>query len=182
VCSSDLFFGGIAVLMGQLARMYDLERSLARTDPLTGLANRRAFVDALDLALRAGRQPITVVYLDVDDFKRINDRFGHPAGDQVLMDVADLMRAECRAADLPARLGGDEFALLLVGVPDGQVLAIVDRVLQAARRNPVTTTLSAGAFSVEDLDRSAEAVLASADRLMYQVKRTGKGRVVMRAA
>lgn len=176
------FFLAVALPMARLSTMYEAERRLARTDPLTGLANRRAFVAALQEALVDARRPITVVYLDVDDFKSVNDRFGHPGGDQLLMDLADVLRRECRGTDLPARLGGDEFGLLLTGVPDGQVLAIVDRVLEAARRSTFASTLSAGAFTVDETGRSAEAVLASADRLMYAVKRTGKGRVVMRAA
>lgn len=176
------FFLAVALPVARLASMYEAERRMARTDPLTGLANRRAFVSALQEALQNGRQPITVVYLDVDDFKRVNDRFGHPGGDQLLLDLSEVLRHECRGVDLPARLGGDEFGLLLVGVPEGQVLAIVDRILEATRRSAFASTLSAGAFTVEDTGRSAEAVLASADRLMYAVKRTGKGRVVMRAA
>lgn len=175
-------FLAVALPVARLSSMYEAERQLARTDPLTGLANRRAFVAALQEALADGRRPITVVYLDVDDFKGVNDRFGHAGGDQLLIDLADVLRQECRGTDLSARLGGDEFGLLLIGVPDGQVLAIVDRILEAARGSTIATTLSAGAFTLEETGRSAEAVLASADRLMYAVKRTGKGRVVMRAA
>ena len=103
--------------------------TLARQDPLTGLANRRALLEAMHgLSGRIG-----LLMLDVDDFKAINTRFGHPGGDRALVTVADCLRRTCRAGDLPARLGGDEFAILVRGVdPDGMA-KLAERVL---RRGP----------------------------------------------
>jgi diguanylate cyclase (GGDEF)-like protein len=183
---------------------------LTRTDDLTGLANRRHFDDvvATEVArsLRYGR-PLTLVTLDLDHFKVVNDTLGHSAGDRVLRRVAQVLRSTSRASDLPARLGGEEFALLLpeTGLGDGERLA--ERVRTRVRatglpsgRDDAPLTISAGvaalapssdarAAAADDAPtRSepneialalAEALVDGADRALYAAKRAGRDRTVV---
>lgn len=158
-------------------------------DPLTGLANRAVFRDraehAMALHLRTGR-PLTVVYLDLDDFKLVNDGLGHAAGDTLLVSVAERLRATIRQSDTLARLGGDEFALLVEdqGV-DGGTLAhrLLDAFAEpfALSGQPVPVRVSLGiADAATALGAGAahtpDTLLAAADVAMYAAKRQGKGR------
>ncbi|HEY8301890.1 MAG TPA: EAL domain-containing protein [Jatrophihabitans sp.] len=156
-------------------------------DPLTGLANRALFFDrvshALDLRRRVLR-PVSVIFVDLDDFKSVNDAFGHETGDVVLTEVAGRLAATCRTGDTVARLGGDEFAVLLEDAGDPELAA---QRLLAALRSPVrvgdrlvpvcasvgSTTLDADA----EIDDTRE-LLRQADLAMYAAKRSGKNTVV----
>jgi len=151
-------------------------------DPLTGLANRALFRDrvshALALAQRRG-SPVTVLFLDLDDFKTVNDSLGHAEGDRLLIAVAERFLACARSADTVARLGGDEFAILIEGA-DGRD-GLPDR-LAAAMSHPFTlsgnqvrVTVSIGVASAS-ADDSADDLLRNADMAMYAAKRHGKGR------
>jgi diguanylate cyclase (GGDEF)-like protein/PAS domain S-box-containing protein len=151
-------------------------------DPLTGLANRALFRDrvshALALAQRRG-SPITVLYLDLDDFKNVNDSLGHAEGDRLLIAAAERFLACARSADTVARLGGDEFAILIEGA-DGRD-GLPER-LAAAMSHPFTlsgnqvrVTVSIGVASAS-VDESADDLLRNADMAMYAAKRHGKGR------
>jgi len=158
--------------------------TLAHTDPLTGLANRRRLMEQFERefrrALRYGR-PLSLVYLDLDGFKTINDHFGHMFGDEVLQGVAKAMLAVLRATDLLARVGGEEFALLLpeTGL-DGaaNVANKLRRALNAygAQLGPAVPplTFSAGISRLHDGDSSFEDMLARADAAQYLAKSTGK--------
>ena len=109
-------FATIIALLSSLRRSHAAERRLARTDPLTGIANPRSFVEAANAELERQlrfQRPLTVAYLDLDNFKTVNDRFGHRTGDEVLSAVARALRESTRATDHLARLGGDEFAVLM---------------------------------------------------------------------
>jgi diguanylate cyclase (GGDEF)-like protein/PAS domain S-box-containing protein len=154
-------------------------RHLADHDPLTGLLNARRFRELLGEhveAARRGAPAASVVMVDLDRFKLVNDRFGHGAGDALLRTVADVLRGRLRDSDVVARLGGDEFAILLpattvaqAGVVAGHLtLAIADHGLVGAGGDAVQVTGSAGAAAVE---QAAEAVLAEADGAMYASKR-----------
>jgi diguanylate cyclase (GGDEF)-like protein len=158
-------------------------RRLATRDELTGLANRRLFEETL--ALEVGRHrrtgaPLSVVALDVDYFKRINDEHGHPAGDTVLRLVASALRTGTKAFDVPARTGGDEFLVLLPGCPAADVVDLAERLRSVARLavGPgITATLSAGAATIPDDAIDGETRLAAADAALYQAKRSGRDRV-----
>src|SRR5205823_5425701 len=121
-------FATLALASSLVARLHSgilRERLLARTDPLTGAANARTFYEAV--AVEAGRacraaRPLTLAYLDLDNFKQLNDRLGHAAGDAALVHVVQATRLNLRPADLLARLGGDEFALLLPETPADHAL------------------------------------------------------------
>jgi diguanylate cyclase (GGDEF)-like protein len=156
---------------------------LATTDPLTGLANRRVFDEALarEAALAArGRRPLALMILDVDHFKAFNDAFGHPAGDEVLKQVAVAVRACCRGTDVVARLGGEEFAVLLPGtdLPGGVALAERVRLAVAAGPWPLgPVTVSVGVAVHDAASGGAAELVRAADRAMYRAKRGGRNQV-----
>ncbi len=157
-------------------------------DPLTGLHNRRFFLEHLEreipFALRH-RLPLHLLYLDLDNFKLINDRWGHLAGDQTLIQVARQLQAQVRQEDLLARMGGDEFALLVRGIPDSQILQLAGRLQQAVQSLPlqggIPLTCSIGVASLLRLpaETSAQSFLAAADQALYQAKRQGGSREVL---
>jgi two-component system cell cycle response regulator len=167
-----------------------LERlaGLARKDPLTGLPNRRALEEelprALARALRAG-EPLSVVVLDVDRFKEVNDRHGHAAGDAVLAAVAGRAAAALRGSDVIARFGGEEFAVVLPGADLARAAEAAERIREAVAAEAVTAggaalsvTVSLGCATLVPDERDARALLARADARLYEAKRAGRNRVV----
>jgi diguanylate cyclase (GGDEF)-like protein len=159
--------------------------ALATTDPLTGLGNRRAFDEALDHEARlAGRgiRPLSLLVLDVDQFKSFNDAFGHPAGDEVLVRVAEVVRSCCRGPDVAARLGGEEFAVLLPGTDRAGAVTFAERVRRAVERGPwplrpVTVSIGIATFDPGCREAGRQLVEA-ADRALYRAKQAGRNRVV----
>lgn len=164
------------------------ESALARTDETTLLANTRAFAEAAEEELaraRANGESVCVLYIDLDNFKQINDTLGHPAGDAVLQQVAEELSHVLRPGDLAARLGGDEFGVLLRGVDETIAERVANRILGRITDLGMTypgSSLGATvgiAYFAANLPHDAEAILSAADALMYEGKRQGKGRVVM---
>jgi len=160
-------------------------RNAASTDPLTGLFNRRGFAEAsarvIEREAKAGR-PVSVMICDIDHFKSINDRFGHPAGDEVLKLFATVVLSNLRISDLSGRIGGEEFAALLPCPLDEAVVA-AERVREAFQASgivvedgPVDTTVSIGVAG-GPAGTELEVLLAAADTALYQAKRTGRNRV-----
>ena len=174
----------LALLVASVRRMLEAERQGAATDALTGIANRRTLLEAVAGEIRRSARtgiPSSVAYLDLDDFKDLNDREGHGAGDEALRRVADELRRACRAGDLAARLGGDEFAVLLVGADRNKAMLVVQR-LHASLTAVLTergwgTGVSVGVACFTGSDAGPEEVLRAADRAMYRAKAAGKGRV-----
>ena len=174
-----LIRGSIADITRQKTAECELARQ-ARSDALTGLANRVQLLDTLGAADAAAR---LLVFLDLDDFKRINDSLGHAAGDTLLVQVAERLTGTVRPHDLVVRLGGDEFVVLLEldeAAPAEPVLRRVQRVFGAPfdlDGRAVRVTASAGALVVEPGgDHAAESLLERADAAMYTAKRSGPGR------
>jgi diguanylate cyclase (GGDEF)-like protein len=174
----------VASLLGRLRLSLLHEKALARTDALTGAANGRTFYEAACLAIEGSLRsgvPLTLAYLDLDNFKHLNDRHGHAAGDEALRRAARAICANIRATDVLARLGGDEFALLLPGLVGEDVQALLDRLcrvvgqVMAAEGWPVT--LSVGAATFAQPCRDIDLMLRRADAMLYRAKRGGKGRV-----
>jgi diguanylate cyclase (GGDEF)-like protein len=162
---------------------------LASHDPLTGLHNRRyAFERGADLCAVAGRygRALSVLLIDVDHFKQVNDRFGHAAGDDVLRYLAAVLPLELRATDLFARLGGEEFAVLLPETELAEALLAAERVRGRIERaaiatdhagEPLRVTVSIGVAAFCGRGASLEQLLNEADQLLYQAKREGRNRV-----
>jgi len=176
-----IMFVLVAFLIGEVRRYVRREVRLARTDPLTGLLNPRALRDELSLTLaRASRSagPVSFVYLDLDDFKRVNDERGHAEGDRVLGAVAETLRHELRLTDVIAREGGDEFAVILPSTDEREAATVVAKVHARLRhemtRNGWPVTVSAGVVTCTAPDVEVEALIAAADRLMYEAKSAGK--------
>ena len=169
----------------------DLENArleaLASRDPLTGIANRRRLEEAIAASLdqaRKSRSPVTVAILDLDHFKRINDRLGHPAGDQVLKQAVARWSQVLRAVDLLARVGGEEFGLLLPGADAAHVTEIAERLRRQVGAEPFRTrgarinaTVSIGVAVSARGRGTPEKLIASADRALYRAKRAGRDRV-----
>ena len=154
----------------------------AQTDPLTGLVNRRGLEQALAV-LEAERRGFSVIVLDVDHFKRVNDTYGHEVGDHVLRQLAELMRAGCREGDLLCRTGGEEFLMLLPGAGQAVALAVAERLrlcVEATLIEPIgTVTVSLGVAQWSpDAQLTPADVLSQADRALYRAKRGGRNRVV----
>jgi diguanylate cyclase len=168
----------------ELHAKLDNEKHRARLDPLTGVANRKSFDErfAVEIARRQrGTTPSVMLLWDIDDFKLINDTYGHRAGDRVLQNVAGCFKAATRrACDLAARIGGEEFALLLDGIALPEALQIADSVRVAVeslrfhfRGAPVRVTVSCGITELQSPD-AADAAFDRADSALYQAKRAGK--------
>lgn len=176
-----LVFGRlVAALRGRL----DREKQLAYSDSLTGLANRRAFWQRVDDELRRCRRfdtPFSIAYIDVDDFKSVNDRCGHARGDKVLRRIAAAVQSSIRELDVAARIGGDEFAVLMPGTPEaGAKIAIakLSALLGRAELNPsFVVTCSIGCLTVLQAPPSVDKLVARADALMYAAKDLGRGQV-----
>jgi len=158
---------------------------LADHDGLTGLRNRRLFERDLTAQVqrceRYGEQALLLM-LDLDDFKAINDSYGHATGDEMLKAVADGLTARVRASDLVARLGGDEFAILMPHIRPDRVAALATDIRDAVGRIEVKIGdgalrpgVSVGAAVIDDSARGNEAVLATADRAMYRDKQERRG-------
>jgi diguanylate cyclase (GGDEF)-like protein/PAS domain S-box-containing protein len=176
----------IGIAIEQVATQEDLER-LSRTDTLTGLLNRRVFFEevatAVARAARGGR-PGALCYVDLDNFKQVNDRLGHQQGDKALVAVAAMLRETARTVDLVARLGGDEFAIWLEDTDAAGAAAKAQSILAAAQAlkrysgdadHPLGCSIG---IAVHDpaSPEGVEQLAARADEAMYEVKRAGKGR------
>jgi diguanylate cyclase (GGDEF)-like protein len=189
---------GLAVVLDQLSKNFagivhqlktqaDRLNDLANTDPLTNLANRRQMAETLQLEFLRSRRynhPLSLLYLDMDGFKAINDRFGHLFGDEVLTGASKAMQAVLRATDLLIRLGGDEFAVLLpeTNLEGGREVAVKLRdALSAYARSlgPSVPELSfcAGISQLLDEDTSPEEIIARADMAQYLAKSAGQAHI-----
>jgi diguanylate cyclase (GGDEF)-like protein len=171
----------------KLRRLIAHHSTLARTDAGTSLPNARAFMEVVEAELEAAREngdPVCVAYLDLDNFKKINDQFGHAAGDEVLQRVATALQRSIRGHDVAARLGGDEFAVLLRGVEPEVAEKVGERI--AARIREIGASYTEAALGVtlglayfRAVPDNAAALLRAADGAMYAGKTSGKGRVVL---
>jgi diguanylate cyclase (GGDEF)-like protein/PAS domain S-box-containing protein len=180
--------GGFVINGHDVTDRTDLEAQLrhqAFHDPLTGLANRALFADRVEHSLarrRRHRARPAVLFMDLDDFKNVNDTLGHGSGDQLLIEISRRVTASLRPGDTACRLSGDEFAILLEEIGDVErALEVADRILQRVAEpidigREVSITASIGVVLVDDKVDSADDVLARADVAMYAAKAAGKGR------
>lgn len=162
----------------------DREASLSRTDALTKVNNFRAFIERSDNEIERARRrgyQFAVVYLDCDNFKQINDRFGHTTGDELLCLVAETLQNSVRRFDIVARLGGDEFGILLPEITPDQTTIVTQRVRErladAVNHYRWPITISVGAVTFQDSPQSVTEMLRIADEMMYRAKHAGKDRI-----
>jgi diguanylate cyclase (GGDEF)-like protein/PAS domain S-box-containing protein len=180
-----LGYRGVGRDITEIAAARQRIASLAYSDPLTGLANRVSLAPALDQAIERARRHgtrLAGVFIDLDGFKQINDRYGHAAGDAFLMEAADRLRRSVRASDLVARLGGDEFFVVLEEVQDTpSVERVLEKLIDALRRpypgvgdaqRRITATLGVSIFPDDATD--AASLMENADEAMYTAKQAGK--------
>jgi diguanylate cyclase (GGDEF)-like protein len=168
------------------ATLDELNR-LATHDGLTGLLNRRELnrimVDEAERSARFGR-PFSLVMLDLDHFKRVNDEHGHAAGDQVLQETARRISAQLRKTDRVARFGGEEIAVLLIELGEEAAIEVAERLVEAVREEPyvlkdgtrLEVTISAGLATLPRAADSAEGLMEAADAALYRAKSTGRNR------
>ena len=166
------------------ARLYEEARRRADRDLLTGFYNHRFLHERLGeeiIRAQRGRRPVSLLMLDLDDFKLVNDTFGHLFGDRVLTWTSELIRSTLRASDIPARYGGDEFAVILPDTDADEARRTAERILEAFRerpfvseqRGPVPVAISIGVACFPDSGRTATELIAAADEALYRVKRDG---------
>ena len=175
------FFLIITYIFSELRQSTDREAEWARTDYLTQVANSRSFYEQAGAEFSRARRfnrPLTIAYLDIDNFKYINDELGHEAGDLLLKNVAETIRSSIRIIDRPARVGGDEFVVLFPETGPDSVKSVIDRIQNGLRNsvqgNRWPVTFSMGVLTCVKIPDSVETMVARADRLMYSVKAAGK--------
>lgn len=160
-----------------------LLEELAKEDGLTGLRNHRAFKERLEEeVLRSTRYqlPLSLILLDVDNFKHFNDNFGHPAGDDVLRSVSRILESQVRNTDLVARYGGEEFVVLLPNTTEVESMTIAERIRKAVEKSPWdkrAITLSLGVSGLCSSVANGHALVGLADQALYESKRAGRNRV-----
>ncbi|CUB00448.1 diguanylate cyclase (GGDEF) domain [Thiomonas bhubaneswarensis] len=191
------FAGEDCVITGmvEISAQKSLERqlrALAFTDPLTGLQNRRGFFTLVERAMAQSALDSVgpcVVLIDIDHFKRINDRYGHPVGDEVLVQFGQVVLALLRDGDVFARLGGEEFCILLPHTRAAQALEVAERVREFVAAHPFQTmagvvrlSLSLGVAGCDAPVQSIDAVLSMADQAMYRAKQGGRNRTELHCA
>lgn len=181
-----------AALALEVAELYESTRIMSVTDGLTGLANYREFYLSLGKELERARRyshAVSVVMVDVDDFKKFNDRYGHMAGDRALKSVADLLRQCVRANDVVARYGGEEFAIILPESTPAGALMLAERIKTEVAAHDFLAdsgggrqlTVSVGIYSSEKGTDSVEQLVGFADEAVYSAKNLGKNQVVVKA-
>jgi diguanylate cyclase (GGDEF)-like protein len=183
ILSQLIAFGAVGILVSDLRRRLLVEKDLNRQ-----LLNSRAFYERGDMLLAITRRwakPFTIAYMDLDNFKEINDVRGHMEGDRTLKEAASILKAHFRSSDLVARLGGDEFAVLLFDTGADAARLSLNRVrdllVAAMSRNGWPVTVSVGAASYVSAPQKLKEAIHLADSLMYQAKRQGKNRVCIEA-
>ncbi len=175
------FFVIITYLVSANRTLLAAERELARTDPLTGAANLRSFMEILNREIKVVKRyqrPLTLAYMDIDNFKAMNDTCGHASGDALLKSVVKAVRGSIRATDTVARMGGDEFMILLPETNEEQAPNAIEKIngklLLAAREFSCPVTFSFGVITSHDPERTPDDLIKLADDLMYASKRKGK--------
>jgi diguanylate cyclase (GGDEF)-like protein len=181
------FFVVITLLLPALKEL-EREKQNARIDYLTGAANRRFFFEVfqreLDRAQRYQR-PLTIAFIDLDEFKVVNDQLGHQVGDQILCNVVARISAQLRKTDLLARIGGDEFIILLPETDQDLSHTIISRIQSGLanemQSNRWPVTFSIGVVTTSQIAITPDALIKQADAIMYSVKRGGKNAVAYAA-
>lgn len=180
-----LVFLFVVFLISDLKISLAEQSEIARRDPLTGIANRLAFIEFSEMELKKARRfryPVSILYIDIDHFKAVNDRFGHHAGDLLLKTVCRTIVDNIRAIDLVGRLGGDELALLLPNVDAKGAGTVANKLRDILAREMQLhgwpATFSMGAATFQDMKVDIHGMINKADMLMYMAKKQGRDRIV----
>lgn len=167
----------VIFLLTQLKKSLQKEKKLARMDHLTGAYNRHGFFELLELELykmKRYSKPLTLAYLDIDDFKKINDRLGHSSGDKILIDFTKVIRKNIRESDIIARIGGDEFIILFPDMDYINAGIAIDKikktVCEMMENNSWGCSLSIGVGIFNGWDKSSDEMIQIVDQLMYKIK------------
>ena len=179
-----VFFSVMAALLGALKKAFDTNQELVRHDYVTGAASMRYFYELAQLEInrskRSGRS-FSLAYIDLDNFKEVNDRLGHSTGDKVLKAVTENVQRQIRNTDIFGRLGGDEFALLLSETSEPEARLAVNRVQQCLlaemRKNGWPVTFSIGVVTYKKVPDSVDEIVKLADKAMYLIKANGKNNI-----
>jgi diguanylate cyclase (GGDEF)-like protein len=175
------FFTVVVYLLSKLRESQKAEQALARIDHITGAINSRYFHELLEMELsrsRRYRHPFTLVYIDLDDFKQVNDRFGHMEGDKLIRFIVDELKLQLRNTDIVSRLGGDEFAILFPEVAQREAQVIMSKIYShlttKLRQGGSSVTFSGGAVTYIAAPETIIETIKIADELMYTVKNSTK--------
>ncbi|MEY6736348.1 GGDEF domain-containing protein, partial [Escherichia coli] len=175
----------ISTLMYYVFRKLNHANHMAIHDPLTNTYNRRYFIDSLKNISK--HHDFSVIMLDIDNFKSINDKWGHHMGDQVIVMVTRIIKKSIRKEDILGRLGGEEFGIIIKGNTQKLLLSIAERIRknieeQCSKKllshGPEKITVSIGCFTSKENNLSPSEMLVNADKALYQAKRTGKNKVI----
>jgi diguanylate cyclase (GGDEF)-like protein len=178
------FFFIIISLISSLKKSFEHEKELARVDDLTKAFNRRFFFELIQKELdrsQRNKQPFSIAYLDLDNFKTVNDNKGHDEGDKVLLSIVKIAQVQLRKIDIIGRLGGDEFALLLPETNQESAKVAISKIqkslLEEMQKNKWPVTFSIGVLTCVEAKVSADELVKQADNLMYAAKNSGKNSV-----
>lgn len=174
----------VAVLLSALKKSLEKERLNSRTDHLTQLSNSKFFMETLKIesqrAKRYGHR-FSLAYMDIDNFKNVNDTLGHHAGDQLLQNIAATIRETIRQTDIVGRMGGDEFCILLPETDQNKARDVLQRLGEKLNElfltEPYKITFSMGCMTYQKIPDSSDEIIQKADNLMYQVKKKGKNNI-----
>lgn len=179
-----LMYVVISYLISNLRISLDRERELARIDDKTGVANKRLFLELAGLEVKKSnrfRHPLTVIYMDIDDFRQLNENLGYAIGDKLLKAVAETIKSNLRETDIIARIGGDEFIILLPGSGYEPSQTVIERLQKQLAKmmqdNQWAATFSIGAATFINPPKSVEEMIHRADRFMYIAKTNGKNQL-----
>jgi diguanylate cyclase (GGDEF)-like protein len=178
-----IVFLAVTYIIFKLKYALESHKEMAGIDPLTSVANRRAFFDLAILELNKARRnqtPISVLYMDIDNFKHINDHFGHHIGDRLLRSVAKTIKNNIREIDVIARFGGDEFGILLAETGSGPAVLVTrklkKKLMELVQHNGWPVTFSTGVVTFEITPAGVDEMIDAADAQMYLAKQNGKNR------
>ncbi|MDD5571286.1 MAG: GGDEF domain-containing protein [Bacteroidales bacterium] len=182
-----LFYLFSSFIIAEIKKIIKREIVFSRTDSLTGIANSRFFIEETNKEIQRSKRyfhTISAVYIDCDNFKHINDEYGHATGDRLLQVIASTINENIRAADIVARVGGDEFCILMpetgIELSTSSIDVIKNSLLKVMEENNWPVTFSIGVATFIRPPESANEVLGKSDELMYHVKRNGRNNVVHR--
>jgi diguanylate cyclase (GGDEF)-like protein len=174
----------VSILVAKVRQMLESEKKLASKDPLTGVMNMRAFSEVVDyeiLRLQRENNAFSLAYLDLDNFKAVNDCYGHKMGDILLKSFVDCLTENLRKTDVVARAGGDEFILFFPDTGRDAVRVVLEKIQEKlsdlAEINRWPVTVSAGVMSCSQGGCTLDEIISAADKLMYEVKATGKNNI-----